>query len=60
MRRIVANDPGRASDSTSARVPRKQIQDNPRKTKENQGKLLGFPWIPLVELGLFNGLRREK
>jgi hypothetical protein len=24
----------------------------------SQGKKLGFPWIPLAELGLFNGLRR--
>ena len=29
-----------------------------RKSKENQGKRLGFPWIPLAELGLFNGLQR--
>jgi hypothetical protein len=27
-----------------------------RKCKENQGKFLGFPWIPFVESGLFNGL----
>ena len=27
-------------------------------SKENQGKRLGFPWIPLAELGLFNGLQR--
>jgi hypothetical protein len=44
MRRSVANDPGRASDSTSARVPRKQIQDNPSKTKENCLNFLGFLW----------------
>jgi hypothetical protein len=31
---------------------------NPRKTKEIQGKLLGFPWVPLAELGLSNGLQR--
>ena len=24
----------------------------------DQGKRLGFPWIPLAESGLFNGLRR--
>jgi hypothetical protein len=35
---------------------RRQI--NPRKTKENQTKKLGVPWIPLAELGLINGLRR--
>ena len=28
------------------------------KSKENQGKRLAFPWIPLVESGLFNGLWR--
>jgi hypothetical protein len=27
-------------------------------SKENQGKRLGFPWIPLAELGLFKGLQR--
>jgi hypothetical protein len=27
-----------------------------RKCKENQGKILAFPWIPLVEFGLFKGL----
>jgi hypothetical protein len=27
-------------------------------SKENQGNLLGFPWIPLAESGLFNGLQR--
>jgi hypothetical protein len=34
------------------------MQANPNKTKEFQGKKLGFPWIPLAESGLFNGLRR--
>jgi hypothetical protein len=29
-----------------------------RKSKENQGKSLALPWIPLAELGLFKGLRR--
>jgi hypothetical protein len=33
-------------------------QTKPNKSKENQGKRLGFPWIPLAELGLFKGLRR--
>jgi hypothetical protein len=33
-------------------------QMNPRQSKEIQTKRLGFPWIPLAELGLFNGLRR--
>jgi hypothetical protein len=28
------------------------------KTKQIQRKLLGFPWIPLAESGLFNGLQR--
>jgi hypothetical protein len=27
------------------------------KTKQIQIKLLGFPWIPLAESGLFNGLQ---
>ena len=31
-----------------------------RKCKEKQGKSLAFPWIPLVEFGLFKGLRRIK
>jgi hypothetical protein len=31
---------------------------NPRKSKEIQAKRLAFPWIPLVESGLFNGLQR--
>jgi hypothetical protein len=30
------------------------------KSKEIQGKKLGFPWIPLAESGLFNGLQRKK
>jgi hypothetical protein len=30
----------------------------PNKSKEIQGKRLGFPWIPLAESGLINGLRR--
>ena len=29
-----------------------------RKSKQIQGKKLGFPWIPLAETGLFNGLQR--
>ena len=28
------------------------------KAKQIQIKLLGFPWIPLAESGLFNGLQR--
>jgi hypothetical protein len=28
------------------------------KSKEIQGERLGFPWIPLAESGLFNGLWR--
>jgi hypothetical protein len=31
-----------------------------RRSKENQGKKLGFPWIPLVESGLFNRLQRKQ
>jgi hypothetical protein len=30
------------------------------KSKGIQGKKLVFPWIPLVESGLFNGLQRKK
>ena len=30
----------------------------PNKSKEIQRKTLGFPWIPLAESGLINGLRR--
>ena len=33
------------------------VQENP---KEIQGKKLAFPWIPLVESGLFNALQRKK
>src|ERR1700733_2000796 len=33
-------------------------QENPNKSKKMQGKVLAFPWIPLAESGLFNGLRR--
>jgi hypothetical protein len=36
----------------------KQNQINPRKSKEIQAKKLGFPWISLAELSLFNGLQR--
>jgi hypothetical protein len=35
----------------------KPVQINPRETKENQAKKLGFPWIPLAESGLFNALQ---
>jgi hypothetical protein len=31
---------------------------NANKTKEIQAKKLAFPWIPLAESGLFNGLQR--
>src|SRR5580698_4271276 len=33
-------------------------QINPSKSKLKQAKKLGFPWIPLAESGLFNGLQR--
>ena len=36
------------------------LQIKPRKTKEFQGKMLGFPWISLADSGLFNGLRAKK
>jgi hypothetical protein len=36
----------------------KLVQINPNKSKENQAKKLGFPWIPLAESGLFNALQR--
>jgi predicted amino acid racemase len=35
-------------------------QENPNESKENQGKILAFPWIPSAESGLFNGLQRKK
>jgi hypothetical protein len=31
-----------------------------RKSKENQEKKLGFPWILLAESGFINGLQRKK
>jgi hypothetical protein len=34
------------------------MQIKPRKAKQIQGKVLGFPWIPLADLGLFNELQR--
>jgi hypothetical protein len=40
----------------SRTTPGRQI--NPSYSKENQGKRLGFPWIPLAESGLINGLQR--
>jgi hypothetical protein len=33
-------------------------QINPSKSKLKQAKKLAFPWIPLAESGLFNGLQR--
>jgi hypothetical protein len=36
----------------------KQNQTKPNKSKEIQAIFLGFPWIPLVESGLFKGLQR--
>jgi hypothetical protein len=38
--------------------PPNKKQEKPRKSKEVQGKSLAFPWIPLAEMGLFNGLQR--
>jgi hypothetical protein len=35
--------------------PTKPDQGKPKKTKK---KILGFPWIPSSESGLFKGLRR--
>jgi hypothetical protein len=32
----------------------------PSKSKQNQAKLLGFPWIYSSESGLFKGLRAKK
>jgi hypothetical protein len=34
------------------------LQGKASKTKGLQGNKLAFPWIPLAESGLFNGLRR--
>jgi hypothetical protein len=30
-----------------------------RKSKENQGKKLAFPWISFAESGIFNGLQEK-
>jgi hypothetical protein len=38
--------------------PKRELLES--KSKEKQGKVLAFPWIPLVESGLFNGLQRKK
>jgi hypothetical protein len=39
--------------------PQGEIHANKtKKNKEIQGKVLGFPWIPFADSGLFNGLRR--
>jgi hypothetical protein len=48
----------RASILAKYNLIAKPVQINPRKTKENQAKKLGFPWIPLAESGLFNALQR--
>ena len=48
---------GVAASLTSRRA-RAERQINPRKSKQFQEKRLGFPWIPLADSGLFNGLRR--
>jgi hypothetical protein len=45
------------SEAQSAK-PLSGRRTKPNKSKEIQGKRLGFPWIPLAELGLFKGLRR--
>jgi hypothetical protein len=36
------------------------MQIKPNECKEIQIKRLGFPWIPLVELGLFRGYSESK
>jgi hypothetical protein len=48
----------RASILAKYNLMAKPVQINPRKSKENQAKKLGFPWIPLAESGLFNALQR--
>jgi hypothetical protein len=48
----------RASILAKYNLMAKPVQLNPRKSKENQAKKLGFPWIPLAESGLFNALQR--
>jgi hypothetical protein len=39
----------------------KPIQDTPKESKEkgreSKAKILGFPWIPSSDSGLFNGLQ---
>jgi hypothetical protein len=57
--RLRGNDKtARASILAKYNLMAKPVQINPRKTKENQAKKLGFPWIPLAESGLFNALQR--
>jgi hypothetical protein len=59
MTRAQSRDPGRAAKRIQINPNKsKEIQGNPRKSKEIQIKKLGFPWIPLAESGLFNGLQR--
>jgi hypothetical protein len=55
-----AEAPGFFAGQAELQAPQIQlwVEFRARKCKENQGKFLVFPWIPLVESGLFNGLRR--
>ncbi len=59
-RRTLRGAEGRSSGVTGGEDNRGASwgQINPRKTKQNQAKRLGFPCILLAELGLFNGLQR--
>jgi hypothetical protein len=40
-------------------MPQPEREFAARKSKGIQGKRLEFPWIPLAESGLINGLRRK-
>src|ERR1700735_2924904 len=57
-RRRSAGWGARSSLGAAAVQPERDL--DARKAKKNQGKILAFPWISLVELGLFKGLRRSQ
>jgi hypothetical protein len=52
-------DPNGSAELTELEASQTQLwgEFRARKSKQNQGNFLGFPWIPLADSGLFNGLR---
>jgi hypothetical protein len=60
MRRRALSHPLKAADSTSARVRRKQIQDNASKTKEICLDFLGFLWWNLDFSMGYEGKNKKK